>query len=126
MLQRSLNAALRGECQLVTVSGEPGIGKTRLLDELENLAKVRQIPVLHGRFVEQNQSFPFQGFSDAIQEYFRLQERTDAMELPDFSDLANDLVSLFPMLSEIEALRTVSSGEFTAEQDAKRRFEDRT
>ena len=40
-LQQRLNAAVAGECQLVVVSGEPGIGKTRLLDELDKLAKAR-------------------------------------------------------------------------------------
>ena len=37
-LQRRLNAAIAGECQFAVVAGEPGIGKTRLLEELKNLA----------------------------------------------------------------------------------------
>ncbi|MGH9368143.1 MAG: serine/threonine-protein kinase, partial [Thermoanaerobaculia bacterium] len=35
-LQRRLNAAAGGECQFAVVAGEPGIGKTRLLEELKN------------------------------------------------------------------------------------------
>jgi serine/threonine protein kinase len=46
-LQQRLNAAAAGECQFVLLAGEPGIGKTRLLDELENLARARKIRVLH-------------------------------------------------------------------------------
>src|SRR4030095_14971506 len=51
-LQRRLNTAIGGECQFTVVAGEPGIGKTRLLEELKNLATVRKIRVLYGRFVE--------------------------------------------------------------------------
>ena len=43
-LQRRLNAAIAGECQFAVVAGEPGIGKTRLLEELKNLATVREDP----------------------------------------------------------------------------------
>jgi predicted ATPase len=98
-LQQHLNRAVAGECQFVVVAGEPGIGKTRLLDEIENLARARKIRVLHGRFVEQDRSFPYQGFCEAIQEYFRLKEIGDSTAAPtDLSDLSGDLLSLFPML----------------------------
>ncbi|HET7293361.1 MAG TPA: ABC transporter substrate-binding protein [Vicinamibacteria bacterium] len=107
-LQQRLNAAIAGDCQFVVVSGEPGIGKTRLLEELANLAKARQIRVLHGRSVEQDRAFPFQGFCEVIQEHFR-----DAGASPplDFSDLAADLLALFPMLNEISEIRTAATGE---------------
>jgi ABC-type oligopeptide transport system substrate-binding subunit len=111
-LQHRLNAALGGECQLVVVGGEPGIGKTRLIDELEALAGARKIRVLHGRSVEQDRAFPYQGFCELIQEYFRFKE-TDSSPPPDLSDLASDLVSLFPMLNEVSDIRsaaTTSSG----------------
>src|SRR5207244_1118557 len=49
-LQRRLNAAIAGEGQFAIVAGEPGMGKTRLLEELKNLAVVRKIRVLSGRF----------------------------------------------------------------------------
>ena len=38
-LQQRLNRSVAGECQFIVVSGEPGAGKTRLVDELENLAR---------------------------------------------------------------------------------------
>ena len=109
-LQQRLNAAISGECQFVMVGGEPGIGKTRLLDELEALAKARKIRVLHGRSVEQDRSFPYQGFCEVIQEFFRLRE-TASSPPPDLSDLAADLVSLFPMLSEISDVRSAATGD---------------
>ena len=38
-LQQRLNAAVAGECQFVVIAGDAGVGKTRLLDELEKLAQ---------------------------------------------------------------------------------------
>ncbi|HJZ10497.1 MAG TPA: serine/threonine-protein kinase, partial [Acidobacteriota bacterium] len=102
-LQHRLNSCLKNECQFAVVGGDAGIGKTRLLDELENLAKARKIRVLHSRFVEQDKAFPYQGFCEAIQDYFRL-KASDGSGPVDFTDLASDLVSLFPVLAEMEEI----------------------
>jgi len=117
-LQEQLNVAIAGECQFVIVSGEPGIGKTRLLDEIEKLAKARKIRVLHGRFVEQDRSFPYQGFCEAIQEYFRLKETGDSSSsgIVDLSDLSGGLVALFPMLTEIDEFRAATTGDVAADK----------
>jgi hypothetical protein len=48
-LGRGLSDALGGRGRLYLVSGEPGIGKTRLADELSELAFARGVPVLWGR-----------------------------------------------------------------------------
>jgi ABC-type transport system substrate-binding protein len=114
-LQRRLNAALAGSCQFAVVAGEPGIGKTRLLEELQNLARVRKIRVLYGGFIEQDRSFSYQGFCELFEDYFRSRDSDSAAgERPDFSDLAPELVALFPQLSEIGQLRSAVSGETRA------------
>lgn len=111
-LQKRLNAAVSGECQFVVVSGEPGVGKTRLLDEIENLARARKLLVLHGRCIEQDGAFPYQGFCDAIQEYFRQRDSASfGSNRIELSDVAADLVSLFPMLSEISEIRSAATGD---------------
>ncbi len=111
-LQKRLNAAVSGECQFVVVSGEPGVGKTRLLDEIENLAKARKLLVLHGRSIEQDGAFPYQGFCEAIQEYFRHKDTSGSPEdMIELSDVAPDLVSLFPMLTEISEIRASATGD---------------
>ncbi len=110
-LQRRLNAAIAGEGQFAVVAGEPGIGKTRLLEELKNLAVVRKIRVLSGRFVEQDRSFSYQGFCELIEDYFQSGDSGTSSERPDFSDLAPDLIALFPQLSEIGELRSSVSGD---------------
>ena len=110
--QKRLNAAITGECQFVVVSGEPGVGKTRLLDEIENLAKARKLMVLHGRSIEQDGAFPYQGFCEAIQEYFRLKDTGISLGASiDLADVAPDLVTLFPMLTEISEIRSAITGD---------------
>jgi ABC-type transport system substrate-binding protein/serine/threonine protein kinase len=111
-LQHRLNAAILGDSQFAVVAGEPGIGKTRLLEELKKLATVRKIRVLYGRFVEQDRAFSYQGFCELIQDYFRGKDpESSGSERPDFSDLAPDLLSLFPLLTEIGELRASASGD---------------
>ncbi|HWC77446.1 MAG TPA: protein kinase, partial [Blastocatellia bacterium] len=119
-LQQQLNVAVGGDCRFVIVAGEPGIGKTRLLDEIEKLARARKIRVLHGRFVEQDRSFPYQGFCEAIQEYFRLKESGDSSSSAiDLSDLSAELVALFPMLTEIDEIRSATTGDVSASKPAE-------
>ncbi len=124
-LSRRLSLAVAGESHLVAVSGDAGIGKTRLLNEVERLARERGVRVLHGRFVEYDRSFPYQGFCDLIQEHFRSLE--SPAEGPDFSDLAPDLVELFPVLGEVPQLETEGATESsTLGTGEVRRLEDQT
>jgi ABC-type transport system substrate-binding protein len=108
-LQQRLHAALQGECQFAVIGGDAGVGKSRLLDELEALARAREIRVLHGRFMEQHGAFPYIGFCELIQEFFRQKEAGSSSSAPpEISDLADELIGLFPMLSEVEAIRTAA------------------
>ena len=125
-LQHRLNAAIAGECQFVVVGGDQGFGKSRLLEELERLARARRILVLHGRFVEQDRSFPYQGFCEAIQEYFRWREANNpSNDYVDFSDLAAELTHVFPVLAEIGDIKSASTDSRSVDLKA-RRIEDRT
>ncbi|HEY7369752.1 MAG TPA: ABC transporter substrate-binding protein, partial [Thermoanaerobaculia bacterium] len=87
----------------------------RLLEELKNLCLARKIRVLYGRFVEQSGSFSYQGFCELIQDYFRSRDPASSSgERADFSDLAAELIALFPQLSEISEMRAALSGETRA------------
>ena len=125
-LQRRLNAAISGDCQFAVVAGEPGVGKTRLLEELRNLARVRKVRTLYGRFIEQDRSFSYQGFCELIEDYFLSRDSGgSSSERPDFSDLASELITLFPQLSEIVELRSAVSGETRAAAGEEKKAEDR-
>src|SRR5215831_3092242 len=58
-LNRAMKHAWAGRGQLVAILGEAGIGKTRLLDELIEIALRRGAQVVLGRCYETEQIFPF-------------------------------------------------------------------
>ena len=123
-LQRRLNASVAGECQIVLVGGEAGIGKTRLLDELETLSRARNITVLHGRFAEVDRALPYQAYCESVQEFFRTRSSTTTPA--DFSDLARDLTSLFPVLAEMKELTVSGEAARSIGETASKKFDDRS
>ncbi len=56
-----------GERAVVVVSGEPGIGKTTLIDVLLARARERRFATLSGRAVELERDLPFGVFADALE-----------------------------------------------------------
>lgn len=144
LLRERLEAALAGECQLVLLAGEAGMGKSRLLFEVERLAREARARVLRGRFAGQEGTFPHHGFCELIQDYFRQLGGTGtssdcAPEAPtparqtlapavDLGGLAEPLLDLFPVLGEIPALRRSTSdrpatSSIEGRDDATRVFE---
>ena len=103
LLQRRLNSAISRGCQLVVIGGGAGIGKTRLIDEIDALCRAREIRVLRGRYADQESTLPYQGFCELIQDAFRGPQgsRSSHAERPDIQDLARDLRRFFPQLTEI-------------------------
>ena len=61
--------ARRGGAACVTLEGEPGIGKTRLLDELRARAEQRGHVVLDGAAAEFERELPFSVWVDALDAY---------------------------------------------------------
>jgi DNA-binding NarL/FixJ family response regulator len=82
-----------GQGSVLEVTGEPGIGKTRILTELARLAAERGLPVLAGRAGELERGIPFGVFADALDDH--LDERAPALAAlgPDQFEL---LGSVFP------------------------------
>ncbi len=62
MLENRLRAAHAGEGQVVLVSGEPGVGKTRLAEETAGQARELGFAVATGRAVEDDGSPPYWPF----------------------------------------------------------------
>ena len=69
-LQHRLNATIAGGCQFAVVAGEPGIGKTRLLEELKKLATMRKIRSSTGASSSRT-GFFVPGFMQLLQDTYR-------------------------------------------------------
>jgi len=70
ILRARLDAALRSEGSLVFITGEAGIGKTRLAYELRSYAKLRGAQCLMGGGHEREGAVPYEPWSNIIKEYF--------------------------------------------------------
>ena len=81
----------------VEVAGEPGIGKTRLLDELRGRAETYGHLVLSGSASELERDLPYGVFIDSLDEYLQ-GLRPDRLKALD-DDVRNGLANVFPSLS---------------------------
>jgi DNA-binding CsgD family transcriptional regulator len=68
-LEAALDALTEGSPAYLTLEGEPGIGKTRLLDELRARADDRGHVVLSGAAAEFERELPFSVWVDALDAY---------------------------------------------------------
>jgi len=94
-----LDAVGAGASRAVALSGEAGIGKTRLLRELGNRAELRGLLVLSGSGSELERDLPFSVFVNALDEY------VGSLGRHWFGRLENgvqaELASVFPSLSNL-------------------------
>jgi ABC-type transport system substrate-binding protein len=109
-LRQRLAAGLAGECQLVLLRGPLGCGKTRLLSEVESLARSRAVRVLRGGYSDTENVLPYQGFCELVEDHFRPRsERGSSPGSLDYSSVAGELLALFPALSEVRELREAAA-----------------
>ena len=66
LLSRLLQEVMGGWGRVILVSGEAGIGKTRLLEELSGLATARGVMVLSGRCYEMEQNMAYAPVVEAL------------------------------------------------------------
>lgn len=105
-IRQLLEETLQGECHLLLVGGDSGLGKTRLLQAAAEMAAQVGFRVLQGHFSGEG-SFPYQGFGEVVQDHFRQLDSgtSSASDHSDLSDLGADLLTLFPFLLEVPAIR---------------------
>jgi ATP/maltotriose-dependent transcriptional regulator MalT len=116
-LERLLAEARAGSPRFVLISGEPGIGKSTLLDELASRAGSTGCLALEGRATELERDFPFGLIVDALDGYLasldaRSFDRLGAEEL-------GELASVFPAL---RSLGGAGSGAGTAAERFRAHF----
>jgi ATP/maltotriose-dependent transcriptional regulator MalT len=104
LVEQVLDELDRGNPRAIEVTGEPGIGKTRLLRELAALAEARGHLVLGGSASELEQDLPFSVFVDALDEYLRGldPERLDALDDQVRAELAHVFPSLWALADDRE------------------------
>jgi len=84
-LKSRLEKSAAGSCEIVFITGEAGIGKTRLAAELSTYARSLRVRMLHGRCVPGARAYPYQPVSEALQEYFHDKGITTAESLERFT-----------------------------------------
>lgn len=66
-MSETWQAAQAGQCSLVLISGEAGVGKTRLVQEFVDPQRLQGVQVLHGRCYEFERLLPYQPVAEALQ-----------------------------------------------------------
>jgi DNA-binding NarL/FixJ family response regulator len=100
LIEELLEGTCAGEARFLFVAGEPGIGKTRLLDELLARAGERGCLALHGSAAEFERELPFGLIVDAVDEYLQSLDPQSFQRLAS-EDLA-ELAGVFPALRSLD------------------------
>jgi predicted ATPase len=93
-LRSTLELAASGHGQVVLVEGEPGIGKTRLLQEAQVYARLRGFTVMLGRCYEQETGVPYLPWIELLQGRFKGIERAELLD--DLGEVGSEFVKLIP------------------------------
>jgi class 3 adenylate cyclase len=119
-LKAAVDGALGGRGSLVLVGGEPGIGKTRLVEEAGVYAKLRGARVLVGRCFEEEAALPYLPFVEALRQY--VAERPPEALARELDDGGAEVAKLVPeLLQRLPGTRAAS--QLPAEQERHRLFE---
>src|SRR3954453_11672449 len=88
LIDATLDRLPNGSAQALALTGEPGIGKTSLLDALRERADARALPVFHARSAEFEREAPFGVFVDALDDYLGSlnQRRFDQLAAGDLAE----------------------------------------
>src|SRR5947199_7107569 len=118
-----IDQAKRGEGQVAMISGEAGIGKSRLVAEGKSYAIAQGFRLLQGNCFPGDTSCPYAPLLDLLRTHFASQSRTEiATELRpfarEFAQLIPDLVPLLPDSTPMPPLTALEP-----EQEKRRLFE---
>jgi DNA-binding CsgD family transcriptional regulator/tetratricopeptide (TPR) repeat protein len=93
-LRAALEDSLAGKGRLVMLAGEPGIGKTRIAQELATLAEQRGARVLWGRCYEGEGAPPYWPWAQLLANYF--QRKDPNQIIAELGPLATNVAEIVP------------------------------
>ncbi len=111
-LEHLLDTTRQGHGQLALISGEAGIGKTRLVREFVDLARAQNWTILDGQCFPQDSLYPYAPFLDLLRTHFW--QRSE--ELTAFS------AELAPLLPDVLPQANASRAALEPEQEKRQRF----
>jgi len=98
-LKAILHRTAVGEGHIIFVTGEAGIGKTRLILELEKYSSILKARTLKCRCIFNQGAYPYQPFVDAIKSYFEIKGIADNTNLELFLvENAPELTNALPVI----------------------------
>lgn len=121
VLIAALESSLGGASRTVLIEGEPGIGKTRLLEEMADDAAWRGLQVLWGRGNEVTQSTPFNVLREILQQELsplRIAQLEEMMDPVWLLEIVKLVPSLTDRLQPLPPRATLDE-----EEDQQRLFE---
>ena len=116
-LKACLEDALSGRGRLVTLVGEPGIGKTRTAQELATYAGLRSAQVLWGRCYEEQGMPPYWPWVQAIRSYVRERDPDQLRSemgagAADIAEVVSDIKDCLPDLRPPPQLDSMEQARF--------------
>ena len=109
-LKEILHKVVVGQGQLVFICGEAGIGKTRLVLELEKYSKTLKARTLKCRCLFNQGVYPYQPFVEALRSYFDIKGVDDEDKLEFFiKENAPELIHSLPVLQLVLNLKSKST-----------------
>ena len=109
ILEKALQGVSRGSGGCILLTGEAGIGKSRLIEELKRQAASEKFTILQGNCFEQSLSFPYAPWIDALRAFFAPLGAAKIKKLlgplaPEFMKLLPELALLIPQIQPSPSL----------------------
>ncbi|MFQ5853301.1 MAG: tetratricopeptide repeat protein, partial [Candidatus Binatia bacterium] len=110
ILRGCLEDVLRGEGQLVTVVGEAGVGKSRLLYEFRQELDLDSVRLLQGRCQSYSGSTPYRPFTETLRDILQLSENEERASLPEavvakIQDIDPNLEDFIPLYLNLLSIK---------------------
>ncbi len=100
ILKAAVDAALQKHPSITLITGEAGIGKTRLVDEAAKYSREHGVTFLRGRCFQSHSAVSYFPFIEIFHQYFLLHPASPDI---DFKKSGDDVVSLTRLLPEVAA-----------------------